>query len=178
MSGISVTATVEVPLGKLVEYPHNPRRGEVDRLVESIEAHGQYRALVVNKRTMQVLAGNHTLKALRKTGAAKALVHYVDVDEVEAKKIVLADNRLSDLAGYDDQALAVLLSDLPDLDATGYEQADLDSLLAKLAGPADPDPQQIPETFDVIVSCESEDTQIELLERLTEEGLTCKALVS
>ena len=57
---ISVIQTVEVPLGKLVEYPHNPRRGEVDRLVESIEAHGQFRALVVNKPTMQVLAGNHT----------------------------------------------------------------------------------------------------------------------
>src|ERR1035438_10463798 len=143
VSGISVIQTVEVPLGKLVEYPHNPRRGEVDRLVESIEAHGQLRALVVNKPTMQVLAGNHTLKALRKTGAAKALVHYVDVDEVEAKKIVLADNRLSDLSGYDDQALAVLLSDLPDLDATGYEQADLDSLLAKLAEPGfQPDPDE------------------------------------
>lgn len=129
---MSVIETTSVPLDQLHSFPANPRQGDVGAIVESLRAHGQYRALVVNKRTGQVLAGNHTLAALRETGAAEALIHYVDVDEDEAKRIVLVDNRSNDLAAYDDAALLELLRSLPDLSGTGYSGDDLDEILALL----------------------------------------------
>jgi ParB-like chromosome segregation protein Spo0J len=176
--------TVELPIGKLQPHTQNARTHDLAVIKESLQRFGQYRAIVVQaephagKHT--ILAGHGTWEAMRELKMAKVLVHLVDADAETAKRIMLMDNRANDRGGYDEQALALLLADMPTLDATGYEQADLDSLLAKLAGPADPDPapQEIPETFDVIVSCESEDTQLELLERLTGEGLACKALVS
>ena len=55
--------------------------------------------------------------------------YIVDVDETQAAEIVLVDNKTSDQADYNNEALVDLLDWLPDLDATGYEQADLDALL-------------------------------------------------
>jgi hypothetical protein len=39
-------------------------------------------------------------------------------------------------------------------------------------------PQIIPEQFMILIECQSEFEQSDLLERLTGEGLQCKALIS
>src|SRR5439155_8335241 len=96
---------------------------------------GQYRPLVVNRRTGEVLAGNHTLEAARALGFERIAVTYVDVDANAAKRIVLADNRTSDLAINDPEALAKLLQELPDLAGTSYDQRALDELLSELRRP-------------------------------------------
>jgi ParB-like chromosome segregation protein Spo0J len=132
----AVTATRLVPLDRLKAYPRNPRLGNIEAIAKSLRRHGQYRALVVNRPTMQVLAGNHTLAALRHIGAAKALVHFIEVDENDAARIVLADNRLADIAVYQDDLLGSLLQSLPDLEGTGYDQGAVDALLAGAALPA------------------------------------------
>jgi hypothetical protein len=55
--------TLAVPLAELRPYDRNPCRGDVAAIKASLQAHGQYRPIVVNRPTMQVLAGNHTLEA-------------------------------------------------------------------------------------------------------------------
>jgi ParB-like nuclease domain len=50
-----------VPTADLRPYPGNPRRGDLEAIKDSLERNGQYRPIVVNRRTMEVLAGNHTL---------------------------------------------------------------------------------------------------------------------
>lgn len=120
---------------ELQTFEGNPRRGDVARIAESLRVRGQYRPIVVNRgthtgRAMEVLAGNHTLAAARSIGWTHIDVGIVDVDADTARAIVVADNRLADLGGYDEKALADLLSDLEDLTGTGYSDADLDELLA------------------------------------------------
>lgn len=53
----------QVPLGDLKLFPGNARRGDVDLIVQSLKAHGQYKPIVVNARDMTILAGNHTYQA-------------------------------------------------------------------------------------------------------------------
>ena len=89
-----------VAINSLTAYPMNPRRGDIDAIASSLTAHGQYRPIVVQASTKFVLAGNHTLKAAKKLGWKKIKAVLVDIDDDTAKKIVLADNRLTDLAGY------------------------------------------------------------------------------
>lgn len=133
MTGIPDTlAELSVPIGSVKPYARNPRRGDVTAIRDSLARHGQYRPIVVNRRTSEVLAGNHTLRAARELGWEQVAVTFVDADEDEAARIVLVDNRLSDIAGYDDQVLADLLGQLPELDGTGYQPADLDRLLLSL----------------------------------------------
>jgi DNA modification methylase len=121
-----------VPVAQLRPYGRNPRRGDVAAIRASLQAHGQYRPLVVNRRSGEVLAGNHTLQAAVELGWTEVAVTYVDVDDEQAARIVLVDNRTNDLAGYDDSELAALLEGLPDLEGTGFEARDLERLLAAL----------------------------------------------
>jgi ParB-like chromosome segregation protein Spo0J len=120
-----------VEINLLKEFTGNPRKGNVAKLVESLKTNGQYKPIVVQKSTHQILAGNHLWKAAKELNWQLIDVVYVDVDEEGAKKIVAADNRLGELGTYDEQALLDLLEEI-NLEGTGYEPADVDDLLAFL----------------------------------------------
>lgn len=137
-------AVEQVPLGKLKPYPGNARRGDVEAIAESLERNGQYRPLPVQRSTGFVLAGNHTLQAAQKLGWPSVQVTYLDVDDDAARRIVLADNRTSDLGGYDERALLTLLREVgEDMAGTGYDLDDFDDLLASIEeADADNPPQE------------------------------------
>lgn len=147
-------SALKVPTGSLKHYGNNPRRGNVDAIAASLAANGQYRPVVVNSRTGEVLAGNHTLKAARQLGWSDIAATFVDADDVQAARIVLVDNKTNDDAEYDNELLTAMLQDLPDLDGTGYDQAELEALLATIIEvPAVIDnPDSIPEPPTVPVT--------------------------
>lgn len=143
--GILAETTRLVPVSKLKEHPDNPRIGDVEAIKESIQANGFFAPLVVRKATDHVLAGNHRLKAARALGMKKVPVAYVDVDAKAAKKILLADNRSADLAGYDDDALRKLLGPIMDADdllGTLWAESDVKALLAVSVTVDDHGPQE------------------------------------
>lgn len=129
---IITSEVVLVDVGNLAAFAGNPRRGSVSLIMDSLKENGQYRPLVVRKSTMEVLAGNHTLLAAKKLGWKKVAVTYVDVDENEAKKIVLADNRTNDMATYDTTLLANILDSIPDPIGTGFDDSDVKAILASI----------------------------------------------
>lgn len=142
---VLVEASTLVPVEDLKPFPGNPRRGDVTLIADSLRRHGQYRPIVANRRTSQVLAGNHTLAAARTLDWPEIAVTWVDVDEDTAARIVLIDNRANDLAAYDDQALAELLGSLPELEGTGYDSRALAELIAATEDrPALTDPDDAP----------------------------------
>lgn len=124
------------PVEQLIEHPGNPRRGDVDAIAESITANGFYGAVLVQSSSLHVIAGNHRLRAARANGIENLPVLMIDVDDDRAKRILLADNRTSDVAMMDDELLRQLLEDLnvtdDELAGTGYGIDDLRGLLAKL----------------------------------------------
>jgi len=126
----------EVALINLKPYPDNPRKGNVDLIAKSLETYGQYKPITINKRTNEILAGNHTYEAAKKLGWATIQATYIDVDANTAAKIVLMDNKTSDSGGYDDTKLLGLLDSLGDLSATGYTDKDLKELQSLYDAPA------------------------------------------
>ena len=141
---ISASGVEQVLLTKLKTYPNNPRRGDLHVLVESLTTHGQYKPLVVQLSTNIILAGNHTYKAAKQLGWKKIAVTYVDCDEPTAKRIMLADNRMTDLASYDESGLLQLLEALPDLKGTGFTQNDIDELEKIIEGMTKEDTNEKP----------------------------------
>lgn len=122
-----------VPVDRLTPHPDNPRRGDVDAIRASIRANGFYGTLVAQASTGHILVGNHRYAAAVAEGFAALPVHYVDVDDTTALRILAADNRSADLAGYDERALAVLLEELSstdDLIGSLYSADDVAELLA------------------------------------------------
>lgn len=133
MERAPIPATLDalrVPIAGLTPYGNNPRRGNVDVIVESLARHGQYRPIVVRAKTFEVLAGNHTLAAAKQLGWSEIAATFVECTDDEAARIVLVDNRAADLGSYDDEVLAGLLAGLPDLAGTGFDDDDLAFLLA------------------------------------------------
>jgi hypothetical protein len=116
----------------LVPYPGNPRQGDVGLLTTLLRAHGQYRPIVVNRRNNRVLAGNHLMEAAKQLGWERIGVSWVDADADTEKRIVLVDNRASDLASYDMEALGRLVAGTgaAGIEAAGYSLGDLDDIIA------------------------------------------------
>lgn len=127
---LSIGVPKTLHLDSLKPWKRNPRRGDVEAIKESLQANGQYRPIVVNRRAgrYEVLAGNHTVAAMRELGWETAQANVLEVGEDAARRIMLADNRTSDLASYDPQALAAELAELDGLEGTAYESADLEAL--------------------------------------------------
>ena len=142
MASTRALAGVTARPAELNTYHRNPRRGDVGIISASLKAHGQYKPIVVNKGTYtgrpnEVLAGNHTLMAIRDLAEqhpeddrwGSVLVHWIDVDDDRAARIVLVDNRASELGTVDTAALHGLLESLgADLSGTGFTDEDLASL--------------------------------------------------
>ena len=109
-----------VPVGDLQPHPDNPRLGQTELIADSIRAHGFFGACVVQRRTGHILVGNHRWMAAQESGESEVPVLWVDVDDEQAKRILIADNRTSELAGWDDKKLADVLGELA-VTATGLE---------------------------------------------------------
>lgn len=114
------------PIEALQYHPENPRHGDVDSIEESIRENGFYNPIVVQASTNHVLIGNHRLKAARRLGLVEAPVLFIDVDDMEAKRIMLSDNATADKAVNDDMAIARIMRQLDqetgNTQGTGYDE--------------------------------------------------------
>lgn len=127
------------PVDDLHPHPENPRVGNVEALAQLISTHGQNRALLALPDGT-ILAGNHTWKALRSLGWTHVAAVLQEYPPAQAKRILLADNRASDLAEYEPDVLLELLAELQadgGLDGSGWNDDDLEAMLQSHAPPGD-----------------------------------------
>jgi hypothetical protein len=137
----NVSLEQAVPIESLNPHPENPRQGDVGAIAGSLTEHGFFGTVVAQVSTRRVLAGNHRIQSAEALGMDAVDVAWVDVDDDQARAIMLADNRSSDVAAYDNAALVELLQEIEgagNLEATLYTLTDLDTLLANLT-PEGPD---------------------------------------
>lgn len=127
------------PVEKLVPYARNPRthsEEQVAQIAASIVEFGFNNPVLVDSKA-GVIAGHGRLLAARKLGMAQVPVIVLDhLDENQRRAYLLADNRLSELAGWDSELLAGELKELADagFDATlaGFDSKEIDDFLASL----------------------------------------------
>lgn len=126
-----------VDIDSVKTHPKNVRQGDIGAISESLKTLGQYRPIVVDRRTNRILAGNHTWKAAKSLGWSQINAGFIETtDDDEALRILLADNRANDLANYNDAGLADLLKELSvtdiGLEGTLFDGDALDQLLMDL----------------------------------------------
>jgi len=138
----------------------NPKDHDVDAVGQSIRRFGFVAPIVLDENTGRLVAGHGRLETLQRAKDAgeeppdriveKAGEWLVPVvrgvsfaDEQEAEAYLVADNRLVELGGWTERELAEILQDHASnergLTATGYDQRDLDEILARIALPTPPD---------------------------------------
>jgi len=171
----------EIKTAKISEIklnPDNPRtisNKDMELLIKSLKEFPdmlQIREIIVDEN-MVVLGGNMRLLALQKMGVSDCQIRVVNGLTPEQKReFVIKDN--SNFGRYDFDALANEWSDLP-LSDWGVDLPD-DWIKSN-----EKTNQNINEIYDlkysVVVECDNEAQQKELLTRFEEEGLICRALI-
>jgi DNA modification methylase len=140
----------QVPIRKLKAAAYNPRkitRGQLDALKRSLEEYGAVEPAVVNKDD-EIIGGHQRVKGAGELGWETYPCVYVALSPAKAKALNLALNRIS--GEWDTPKLEELLAEL-DTDAlalTGFEEAELEQLLARVSGdgPEAKDPPANPRT--------------------------------
>lgn len=124
---------------------HGPRN--LETIKNSLDRWGQRQPIVVQRDGMIVRAGNGRLEAAKSLGWTHMAALVVDDTSTEAVAFAIADNRTSDLAEWDTETLASLLQSLDDedRDAAGYDDGELDALLAELTPAVEVQEDEAPE---------------------------------
>lgn len=131
-----------LPFSKLKPAPYNPRVAlkpgdpTFEKLRRSIETFGCVEPIVWNKRTGFVVGGHQRLEVLKQLGHTSVDVVEVNLTPDREKALNLALNKI--VGAWDEQKLADLLQDLTsdssfDLDLTGFELGDVDTILGSIA---------------------------------------------
>jgi ParB family chromosome partitioning protein len=118
-----------VDVKELTLFPGNARRGQVEKIRESIRENGFFDPLTVQRSTGHIITGNHSYRAALDEGMTRVPVVWQDVTDARALKMNLAHNKLSDDATYDVDDLIDQLQTVDDLDGTGWSEEELAELL-------------------------------------------------
>ena len=197
--------TIGVPLAALIPDPANARKmSDAARagLGVSMATFGEL-GMVFNDRTGQWVSGHQRYERLLAAGAAECVrtgaegyiehpktgerfrVRFVDWDATKQRMANLVANNPHISGEFTEDALAQL-KELEGED--GFELLALDELEKELAATtgsgdaggengADDQSAELRENFQIVVTCVDEAHQSTLLERFTEEGLKCRALI-
>jgi DNA modification methylase len=181
------------PLERLIAYARNPRTHTEEQVAEiaaSIVEFGFVNPVLVGADGV-IIAGHARVMAARKLGMAEAPVIVLDhLSEPQRRALVIADNRLAQNAGWDEEMLRVELDALRqdefNLHLLGFEDAEIEALLAEpetqSAGLTDED--AVPEAQETAVTVPGDvwvlgdhrlvcgdSTQIEAVEKVLAGGL-------
>lgn len=184
ISDMRYIETTVVPLAELNRFPGNARKHALERIKDSVRK-GQYKSLLARRMkdgSLVIVAGNGTADALEAVGAKAARVEVWDYTDSEARWVNISDNRLSDLASDDDDALAALLAAQDgDYVGLGFTDNEVAKILGTETMPEAGDAPIVEESgnrWGVIVECGTEGEQTRLLNDLSEQGFNVRAIMA
>ena len=130
------------PIDALKLDPKNPRRHEpsqIKKIARSIKEFGFNVPILVDAE-QQVIAGHGRLLASRVLGLTQVpTIQLEHLSPAKRRAFVIADNRLTEIAGWDERILAENLQELSsldldfDLETIGFETAEIDLRIEGLA---------------------------------------------
>lgn len=130
-------AAVWLSPSKLKPWADNPRLNgteSVDRVAASIKRFGFGAPVVARAKTLEIIAGHTRWQAAQKLNLEAIPVRLLDISERDAHVLAVADNRHTELTGWQNAGLDKVLGsfDPDELGFTGFTQADIDKLNAHI----------------------------------------------
>jgi len=143
-SGVAVSVNLAVvyrQIDQLTPDPANPRRHskkQIRQIADSIKTFG-FNVPVLVDADLNVKAGHGRLLACRELGITEVPTLCLDhLTPAQARAFMITDNRLTEIATWDDRLLAQQLKDLSllgldfSLELTGFEMGEIDLRIASL----------------------------------------------
>lgn len=168
------------PVSDLIPYENNPRKNDdaVDYVANSIKEFGFKVPIIVGSDNV-IVTGHTRLKAAIKLGLTEVPVIVADdLTEEQINAFRLADNKVAEVAEWDDARLLLELDGLDfDMSAFGFDLGDVEM----------PDEEYVPradngfnyvEQYGVIAICKDEAEQEQVYNRLVGEGFNCRVVTT
>ena len=139
------------PLARLIPHARNARthsEAQVAQIAGSIAEFGFVNPVLVGADGV-IVAGHGRVMAARKLGLTEApVIVLAHLTPTQRRALMIADNQIASQAGWNDEMLAAELAALKDdnfdLELLGFDDADLDRLLAGVIEEGE-DPDEAPE---------------------------------
>ena len=149
----------QVKLDALIPYARNSRThsdAQVAQIAASIKEFGFTNPVLIDE-TGSIIAGHGRVMAARKLAITDVpSIRLTHLTDGQKKAYIIADNKLALNAGWDDEMLAVELTDLKDmgfdLDLTGFSTDEIDALLAPVGTEGLTDEDAVPEVPEAPVT--------------------------
>ena len=149
----------QVKLDALIPSARNSRThsdAQVAQIAASIKEFGFTNPVLIDE-TGSIIAGHGRVMAARKLAITDVpSIRLTHLTEAQKKAYVIADNKLALNAGWDDEMLAVELTDLKDmgfdLDLTGFSTDEIEALLAPVGTEGLTDEDSVPEVPEAPVT--------------------------
>jgi DNA modification methylase len=141
------------PISWLRPFPNNPRKhsdAQVRALAKSIKGIGWARA-IASDESGTILYGHGCCEAAKLLGLTEVPVTILKgLSAAQKRALVIADNRLAELAVWDNRLLAIELKELSldldfDVSVTGFEAAEIDLLIGALSEQSAEEADAVPE---------------------------------
>lgn len=157
---------------------HNDRNKEL--IKKSLEECGAGRSIVIDNDD-EIIAGNGIyeqaqalnipVKVIETDGSELVVVKRTDLnsDDEKRKKLAVMDNSTSDSSEFDLELLSVDF-DVPELKDMGIDIPEIKEKELKDIS------DELKESYEVVVECQSEQEQEEIFTQLNEMGLKCRLL--
>lgn len=164
-----------IPLTELQPAERNPKDHDLGAIINSLRRFGFVAPGVVNETTGRIVAGHGRAEALAEMKATGELppkriredkegqwlipfVRGIEFEnDTEAEAYIVADNRLTELGGWDWGMLPAVLTDLRDadlLEVVGYDEEELEKMVRDLQPPPEfPNVPSSPETSHQCPKC-------------------------
>jgi len=199
MSNTNKVKIEYISLEDLQKWPRNPKDHDLEAIHQSMSRFGFVNPFIIDERTGKLVVGHGRLDILQqmKAGGQEPperitikdnlwlvpVVRGISFDsDLETEGYLIADNRLTELGGWREDKLSEVLSDLATqgkemLNGIGFDDDDIDSLINKL-NPLNREHITLTEEYAIVITDLTEQEQVELLQKLQNQGLKCKAYIS
>ncbi len=128
---------IELSIDEIIPYENNPRKNDnaVDKVAESIKEFGFKVPIIIDKDHV-IIAGHTRYKAAKKLDFKKApVIMAEDLTEEQVKAFRIMDNKSSEFATWDYEALLVEMESLKledyNLELTGFDFNEIEGIMDK-----------------------------------------------
>jgi len=122
----------------LKPWKDNPRKnkGAINHVAESIRRFGFASPIIARSDDKVIIAGHTRFEAAKKLGLDSVPVRYLDLDPADSRLLALADNKIGEIAEWDEEKLEKVMQELLDeglsLDGIGWSDDELNKIVDEL----------------------------------------------
>jgi hypothetical protein len=169
-----------------VPYASNARThsaAQIAQIATSIREFGFTNPVLVDGE-QGIIAGHGRVLAARELGMDQIpTIELAYLSETQRQAYIIADNKLAENAGWDQEMLRLELGDLKslgfDLTLTGFDDVELGAMLEDRSSATGDGASKLHDglSYQIIIECDHEQHQAEMLEDFRARGVKCRPLI-